>query len=354
MLGREHKMMMQVDQAECTQQTIHNDIAQYEMIDTTSSRFMTEEKIGGKRFHQTDDLCDFTEPAPPKRATTDGIADLSSLSLKDRLKAMQGPRLEFFDDSIQACILSYLTANEIVRSIGKTNIRYYSLVVPKVMKENERLSLSIPKVEKINKANKSIEDLLTWNREVQAILKSCSFYLTELDLSCADFKIFNPLNEKLINFQSFSQLRKYTCGVFEEDKFPKTLSATSVLHTPTLSEVCFRFIKMTTSVAEVMIRYFRQTTGNMEFKRGVNLRRLRFEYEDRERECILSLLSGVLHQNPYLEAFELISTSAYSFINVNNYLENFEDVVLGRSLKKLTLRDSLRYTERTRFAEEGT
>jgi hypothetical protein len=49
-----------------------------------------------------------------------------------------------------------------------------------------------------------------------------------------------------------------------------------------------------------------------------------------------------------------VSTSAYSFINVNNYLENFEDVVLGSNLKKLTLRDSLRYTERTRFAEEGT
>ena len=49
-----------------------------------------------------------------------------------------------------------------------------------------------------------------------------------------------------------------------------------------------------------------------------------------------------------------MSTSAYSFINVNNYLENFEDVVLGSNLKKLTLRYSLRYTERTRFAEEGT
>jgi len=92
----------------------------------------------------------------------------------------------------------------------------------------------------------------------------------------------------------------------------------------------------------------------MDFKRGVNIRKLRFEYEDRERECVLSLLSGVLHQNPYLEEFELISTSAYSLINVNMYIENFEDVVLGRSLRKLTLRDSLKYTERTRFAEEGT
>jgi hypothetical protein len=111
---------------------------------------------------------------------------------------------------------------------------------------------------------------------------------------------------------------------------------------------------MATCVAEVMIRFFRETHGNMDFKRGINLRKLRFEYEDREREAVLSLLSGVLHQNPYLEEFELVSTSAYTFLNVNNYIENFEDVVLGRRLRKLTLRDSLKYTERTRFVEEGT
>lgn len=40
-------------------------------------------------------------------------------------------------------------------------------------------------------------------------------------------------------------------------------------------------------------------------------------------------MSGVLHENPYLQEFELISTSVYSFLNVNNYLENFEDFVVG-------------------------
>ena len=149
-------------------------------------------------------------------------------------------------------------------------------------------------------------------------------------------------------------MRKYSCGVFDLDKFPKFINQESVLCTPTLQSVCFRFIKMTTDVAEVLIRYFRETGGNMEYKHNINIRRLRFEYEDREREAILSLMSGVVHQNPYLEAFELESVSAYAFINVNNFLENFEDFQLGHNLRKLILRDSMKYTDRTRFLEEGT
>ena len=113
--------------------------------------------------------------------------------------------------------------------------------------------------------------------------------------------------------------------MFDQDKFPKFLNQESVLCTPSLREVCFCFVKLTTDVAEVLIHYFRETGGSMDYKRNVNIKALRFEYEDREREAILSLMSGVLHQNPYLEAFELESTSAYAFINVNNFLENFED-----------------------------
>lgn len=46
-------------------------------------------------------------------------------------------------------------------------------------------------------------------------------------------------------------------------------------------------------------------------------------------------MSGVLHENPYLEEFELIATSAFCFLNVNNYIENFEDFTLGEKLKVL-------------------
>jgi hypothetical protein len=128
---------------------------------------------------------------------------MTTLSLKERIKIKQGTSLQFLNDTIQDCVLSYLSGNEVLRALGKTNLRYYSIIVPKVMKQNTALTLNIPKVERINKEKKTIEDLLTWNREVQAILKSCCDNVIELDLSCADFKIFNPLNEKLITSQSF-------------------------------------------------------------------------------------------------------------------------------------------------------
>ena len=89
------------------------------------------------------------------------------------------------------------------------------------------------------------------------MITQTSNQLIELDLNCHDFKIFNPLNEKLISSTSFYQLRKYTCGMFDADKFPKFINSESVLCTPTLTDVCFKFIKMTTDVAEVLIRYFR-------------------------------------------------------------------------------------------------
>lgn len=227
--------------------------------------------------------------------------------------------------------------------------------MPGYLTAAKELEVRIPKVDKIRKEKKSIEDLLRWNGEVTRILRDGHDSLLELELSCNDFKVFNPFNEKLISCESFTRLRKYTAGVFDEDKFPKFLSPQSVMYTPTLNEVCFKFSKMSTAVAEVLIRYYRESEGNLEYKLvGVPVRKLRFEYEDREREAVLSLLSGVLHNNPILEQFELISTSAYIYLNVNNFLENFEDFQVGPALKKLTLRDSMKYTDRTKFLDEGT
>jgi hypothetical protein len=66
------------------------------------------------------------------------------------------------------------------------------------------------------------------------------------------------------------------------------------------------------------------------------------------------MLSGVLNENPHLEQFELIATNAAMFVNVNKFVENFEDFTLGPRMRKLTLRDSLQYTERSKFLEGGT
>ena len=65
-------------------------------------------------------------------------------------------------------------------------------------------------------------------------------------------------------------------------------------------------------------------------------------------------MAGVLDNNPVLESFELETVSAYTFLNVNNFLENFEDFKLGPRMRKLILRDALRYTERTNFLSEST
>jgi len=92
----------------------------------------------------------------------------------------------------------------------------------------------------------------------------------------------------------------------------------------------------------------------MKYRKNCNIRCIRFEYADREREAVLSLMSGVLHDNPYLEEFEVVATSAFCFLNVNNYIENFEDFILGEQLRVLAIKDSMIYTDRTKFLEEGT
>ena len=110
---------------------------------------------------------------------------------------------------------------------------------------------------------------------------------------------------------------------------------------------------MNTNIAEVLLRYFRDGADFRAFKR-VNITKLRFEYREREREAILSLLSGVLHKNDWLEEFAMVATDSEVFVNVNCYMENFEDFEVGQRLKKLTLVDSLLYNERSKFLEHGT
>lgn len=65
-------------------------------------------------------------------------------------------------------------------------------------------------------------------------------------------------------------------------------------------------------------------------------------------------MSGILHENPYITEFELSTLSNVAFLNVNHYLENFEDCVVGPNLKKLVLKEALIYTEKTKFLEDGT
>ncbi len=65
-------------------------------------------------------------------------------------------------------------------------------------------------------------------------------------------------------------------------------------------------------------------------------------------------MGGVLKENPYLQSFEIVLLNGYNFLNVNNFIENFEDYYIGSRMRKLKLRDSFRFNEKTRFLDEGT
>lgn len=69
---------------------------------------------------------------------------------------------------------------------------------------------------------------------------------------------------------------------------------------------------------------------------------------------MLQIMSGVMKGNPYLESFELVLLNGYNFLNVNNFIEGFEDYTIGNRLRKLTLRESFKFCDKTRFLEEGT
>ena len=67
----------------------------------------------------------------------------------------------------------------------------------------------------------------------------------------------------------------------------------------------------------------------MEYRQDINITMLRLEYEERPRDSILAIMSGILKENPYLESFELVLMNSYNFLNVNNFIESFEDYSIG-------------------------
>ena len=46
--------------------------------------------------------------------------------------------------------------------------------------------------------------------------------------------------------------------------------------------------------------------------------------------------------------------NAAIFLNVNNYLEDMEDVKLGFNLRRLVLRDAMKYSDKSKFLSTGT
>ena len=186
------------------------------MIDTTAGRpqYTIKAKAKPKLFKA---------PRKQNYRSKTGLAELDHLTMAERIKVSKGGavNLQYLAQSLIDNILVHLSGNCVHNGMGRINRRFYEVIMPAYMRDLDFLSLNIPKVEHIKKENKSIDDLLTWNREVKFVLGQPSQALTELSLSCHDFKIFNPLNERLISKDSFPYLRKYSVGVFDVDKFPK-------------------------------------------------------------------------------------------------------------------------------------
>jgi hypothetical protein len=48
---------------------------------------------------------------------------------------------------------------------------------------------------------------------------------TDVDINCEDFKIFNPLNDKLVSIHTFTNLKSLKAGVFDDERFTRYISA---------------------------------------------------------------------------------------------------------------------------------
>ena len=55
-----------------------------------------------------------------------------------------------------------------------------------------------------------------------------------------------------------------------------------------------------------------------------------------------------------MEEFSIKSLSTKTFLDVNNFVENFEDFNVGPNLRKLEMHDSFKYSDQTKFLENGT
>ena len=161
-----------------------------------------------------------------------------------------------------------------------------------------QVSLKIPKVENIRKENKSIDDLLNWNREVTTMIGSMQ-NATDVDINCEDFKIFNPLNDKLVSTHTFYQLRSLKAGIFDDERFTRYISPQNVLNTPSLKDLTLRFTTFSVGAADLLVRFFRDP-NSMQLRHNINIRQLRLEYQDRHRDAILSIMGGVLKENAFI------------------------------------------------------
>lgn len=96
------------------------------------------------------------------------------------------------------------------------------------------MNIKLPLATKIDVPNLTLDHLLTFHNSLTQLMPPLANCLTHLTLLCPDFKLFNPLNERLINRNTFPLLEYYHLGYMDEERWPKLISNMNVLQTPTL------------------------------------------------------------------------------------------------------------------------
>ena len=94
--------------------------------------------------------------------------------------------------------------------------------------------LHLPLASDIKVPNLTLDSLLAYHTSLAQMLPPLRVSLLELTLICPDFKLFNPLNERLINKNTFPNMVSYHFGQMDEERWPKLITTMSVLHSPKL------------------------------------------------------------------------------------------------------------------------
>ena len=187
-------------------------------------------------------------------------------------------KFDTLNDTILSAFFSFFSTNTILTVISRISQRFTTQVNVYLQETCTVVSINLPKVETIRKENKSIDDLLAWNREVTTLVSNMP-NAHQVEITCEDFKIFNPLNDKLVQNTTFPYIHSLTAGVFDEERFTRFIGPQNVLSTMTLRDVTLKFSVLSINAADLLVRFFREsTTHQMDYRSDINVTRLRLEY----------------------------------------------------------------------------
>jgi hypothetical protein len=81
-------------------------------------------------------------------------------------------KFDTLNETILSSFFSFLSTNTMLTVISRISQRFTSQVNVYLQETCSIVSINLPKVETIRKENKSIDDLLAWNREVTTLVSN--------------------------------------------------------------------------------------------------------------------------------------------------------------------------------------